>query len=201
MDLCDIKETLIKKAASSWISVCFKKLRIIYGFNNQIYTIEIVFLKEDFAHLAGFQYATDLKSIPRYNSKKILQKILDSSIRQAQIESAHKYQRMILPRLIALSNVSALIYGDISLYTYRPNQYSFHTELKADYCIKVKTPLHPYYFVIKNNNDPSFSCCSTFIEESRDYTANQIEFAILKKELYIAELDLWSTIYLSSKFH
>ncbi|MBO5986351.1 MAG: hypothetical protein J6Z33_01115 [Lachnospiraceae bacterium] len=80
-----MKETLLFKAASAWVSLSRYRYSFTYGFRMKLYDLHLSFYPNDFPHLAGFQYLKDL-NLPRYTPSKIIQKILEGTITQEQIE-------------------------------------------------------------------------------------------------------------------
>ena len=78
---------ILYQAASIWNILTEYHYIFTYGLKNNLYTINLTFLLEDFPHLAGFQYLKDI-SLPRYNPPKTVSKILDGSITFKQIKLA-----------------------------------------------------------------------------------------------------------------
>ena len=66
-------------------------------------------------------------------------------------------------------------------------EYSFTTQIKADYLISSATTPVDFIFIIKSNSSGEISicdfvCCSAFMQTKRDYRENQRPRSILKKE-------------------
>ena len=157
-----------------------------YGYKNKLSRISIIFPPEKYPHLAGFQYLNDI-NIPRYNSKKTVDKILDDSICQNLIQKSQNYEEFVKPRLNALIRLKNTLEEDFLLYAYMPRFYSFATQIKADYLISKSFSPKDYIFIIKSDSlfeqsDYNFVCCSTFEQTNRNYAENQRQRTVLKKE-------------------
>lgn len=158
---------------------------LTYGYKNKLYTINITFSPEDFPHLAGFQYLKDI-SLPRYNPKKIISRILNGTITLEQIQKAVQYEEMVLPRLEALVRMKDTLDNDFKFFSYMPRMYSFYTQIKADYLISYHSDITSFVFVIQSNANKTlkcdYLCCSAFKQGERDYENNQRLLSLLKKE-------------------
>ncbi|MGN0170919.1 MAG: PBECR4 domain-containing protein [Lachnospiraceae bacterium] len=74
------------QAASVWKELTEFHYIFTYGHKKQLFTIHLTFSLGEFPHLAGFQYLQDIP-IPRYNSEKIVSRILDGHLTLTQIKA------------------------------------------------------------------------------------------------------------------
>ena len=179
-------DDLLKRSALVWKELMNYKYIFTYGYKNKLSRISIIFPPEKYPHLAGFQYLNDI-NIPRYNSKKTVDKILDDSICQNLIQKSQNYEEFVKPRLNALIHLKNTLEEDFLLYAYMPRFYSFATRIKADYLISKSFSPKDYIFIIKSDSlfeqsDYNFVCCSTFEQTNRNYAENQRQRTVLKKE-------------------
>lgn len=175
---------ILYEAASMWKSLTEYRYIFTYGYKKQLYTIHLTFSLEDFPHLAGFQYLKDL-SLPRYNSGKIIGKILDHKITFPQVCKSSQYKKMVEPRLEALIHMKEIIENDFQLFSYMPQMYPFTTTIKADYLISSRLNKTSFVFMINtmsDNRKSDYLCCSAFVQGDRNYEANQRSRSLLKKE-------------------
>ena len=114
--MCESSD-ILWRAAFVWNKLTAYRYVLTYGYKNHLYTINLTFSMEDFPHLAGFQYLDDL-SLPRYNARKIVQKILDKRIRYEQIVKGVKYEEMVKPRLEAIVCLEEILENDFYLFSY-----------------------------------------------------------------------------------
>ena len=179
-------DDLLKRSAIVWKELMNYKYIFTYGYKSKLSRISLVFPPEKYPHLASFQYLKDI-NIPRYNSKKTVDKILDDSICQNLIQKSQNYEEFVKPRLNALIRLKNTLEEDFLLYAYMPRFYSFATQIKADYLISKSFSPKDYIFIIKSDSlfeqsDYNFVCCSTFEQTNRNYAENQRQRTVLKKE-------------------
>lgn len=178
-----MKETLLFKAASAWVSLSRYRYSFTYGFRMKLYDLHLSFYPNDFPHLAGFQYLKDL-NLPRYTPSKIIQKILEGTITQEQIEKGQQYEKLVKPRLLAITELENMLDNNFTLYSYMPRFYSFSTSIKADYLIASQIDTIRYIFLIRENKEKpisSYIACSIFTKDDRDYEQNQRSYVLLQK--------------------
>ncbi|MCC8052008.1 MAG: PBECR4 domain-containing protein [Clostridiales bacterium] len=176
---------ILYQAASVWNELTEYSYALTYGYKKQLYTVNLTFSLEDFPHLAGFQYLRDL-SLPRYNPRKTVDRILNHKITFEQITKGEQYEEFVKPRLEALTRLKDIIEKDFSFFFYMPRMYPFTTMIKADYLISSHLDTTNFVFIIKAGSDGAakcdYLCCSAFIKGDRDYECNQRTRTILKKE-------------------
>ena len=184
--MSETNNDLLLNAARVWNDLTNFRYIITYGYKTKLYTVDIAFLSAEFAHLAGFQYLSDL-ILPRYNSSKILNKILDGKISGEYIAKGKKYETVVRPRLEALCHIKGILDGDFELYSYMPEMYPFTTRLKADYMVLSEDDeKNTFIFLIKSSDElqnSTYSCCSAFVEGDRDYSKKQMQRTVLRKEV------------------
>ena len=173
------------QAASVWNELSEYNYKFTYGYKKNLYTINLIFSLEDFPHLAGFQYLKDI-SLPRYNRKKIVSRILDRTIKYEQIKKAEQYEEMVLPRLEALVRMKDTFDNEFNLFSYMPKMYPFFTRIQANYLISSHSDITSFVFIIQSDSDETAKCnclcCSTFKQEDRNYESNQRSHKLMKKE-------------------
>lgn len=176
---------MLYRAASVWNELTEYIYVLTYGYKNNLYTLRLTFSYEDFPHLAGFQYLKDI-SFPRYSNRKIIPHILDHSITLDTIRKSINFNKMVLPRLEALSHIKNIFDSDFQLFSYVPRMYPFYTRIQADYLISHSSTSTYFIFLIQTNADGSskcdYLCCSTFKQTERNYKINQRSRTLLKKE-------------------
>ena len=84
-----MNDNILIDAANSWKDLINYEYLITYGYKNKLYNIKLSFHPEEFYHLAGFQYLKDL-NLPRYNSRVILDRIIEGKIKNEQKEQQGK---------------------------------------------------------------------------------------------------------------
>ena len=72
-------DDLLFEAAKAWEYLLDIQYVLNYGMKDRILRYVLKFRKEDFFHLAGFQYLNDI-NIPKYSKAKYLEKVIDRTI-------------------------------------------------------------------------------------------------------------------------
>lgn len=192
------KNDILYHAASEWKKLTEYSYILTYGYKKKLHTISLTFSLEDFPHLAGFQYLKDL-SLPRYKSKKIVDKILSHKISLEQIEKGIKYTNFVKPRLDALTHLHDILKTDFHLFSFMSRMYPFTTTIKADYLISSHLEFISYIFIIQtfpsNKSKYNYQCCSAFTKGNRNYETNQRPLTILKKERLHIPTNTCSILY------
>ncbi len=176
---------ILYKAALSWMELTKYNYTFVYGKSQRKHELDINFYEESFAHVMGIQYLRDV-GLPRYNSKNLLNKILSGKITCHTLSRGRKYEDTVLPRLKAIINLKDAFEGECKLFSFRPEDYPFHTEIKANYFISANVGDVCFYFVVKENNiweeeNSKYTCMSAFEKSSRNYEMNQRPLKILRK--------------------
>ncbi len=112
----------------------------------------------NFSHLAGFQYLKDI-SLPRYNSRKIVDMILSGKITYKAIQRVCSIVRWSNHGFLALVRLKEVLEQDFELFSYVPNLYPFVTKIKADYIISSQN--EPTAFVLLSKNPLWVMLCVT----------------------------------------
>jgi hypothetical protein len=173
----------LERAAAIWARLAHYQYIFTYGKKRKLYSIKLTFEYRDFPHVAGFQYLKDL-TFPKYSTSKMIPLILDGTIQLADVKKSRYYQESMEPRLRALCQLEDILDHDFKYYAFMPKFYNFHTTIRADYLIFSQVYDQSFVFMIHNGMgaEISYTCCSAFIKDLRDYTQNQRPLAMLKKE-------------------
>ena len=178
------KDSLLYQATNEWDNISKYRYTFVYGYKKKLYTIILTFAPEEFYHLAGFQYLDDL-SIPRYNAKKMIHKILDGEIKQIDIQKGANYETLVKPRLQALLSLQNIMDSNFTLFSFRPDMYSsFRTNISADYLISSTINGVSYVFLFGGTPKAIIReciCRSIFTKGERNYEENQRPYTVLKK--------------------
>ena len=200
----DVEATLIEKAAQVWERLCGFQYHFVYGRKGVTHDILLTFSLEDFPHLAGFQYLRDISSIPRSTPKKAVERILKGTITQQMIEQGVDYEKLVKPRLLALTALEETLDNEFRLYTFVPRFYSFYTNIRADYLVTSNQSPISFVFLVQDRDVEKSApqeikhhclCCSAFYEGERDYTQNQRTCYLLRKEKINIQSGETNTLY------
>ena len=146
----DEQQNVLYQAAAVWKDLMNYRYILTYGCRNKSYEINLTFSADEFSHLAGFQYLKDI-SLPRYNSRKIVDMILSGKITYKAIQKGMQYREMVEPRLLALVRLKEVLEQDFELFSYVPNLYPFVTKIKADYIISSQNETNSRSFLLSKN--------------------------------------------------
>lgn len=192
----DTSKNLLYQAATLWRDLIKYRYVFTYGYKRRTYDIYLIFDESQFSHLAGFQYLKDLQ-LPKYNSKKIMEKVLDQKIKQEQIEKGKQYNEMVKPRLEALIHLQEGLDSEFQLFAYEKRNCPFSTTIDANYLISYSCGDKSFLFVAEENTRCTYICRSAFLKGERDYESNQRKVTLLRKErIYIPSGE--SIVYLDN---
>ena len=177
-------DDLLFEAAKAWEYLLDIQYVLNYGMKDRIAGYVLKFRKEDFFHLAGFQYLNDI-NIPKYSKAKYLEKVLDRTILGEHIEKSLNYERDVKPRLEGLVLLNELLHSSFKTYIFRSNCLNFGTRIKAKFLItNSEMSVIVFLFVDENTEEiAELFCRSIFTKDYRDYTQNQKAIRIMYKEI------------------
>lgn len=177
-------DDLLFEAAKSWEYLLDIQYVLNYGMKDRILSYVLKFRKEDFFHLAGFQYLNDINA-PKFSKAKYLEKVIDRTILGEHIGKSRNYDKYVKPRLEGLVLLNELLHSPFKTYIFRSNCLNFGTEIKAKFLItNPEMSVIVFLFVDENTEEiTDLFCRSIFTKDSRDYTQNQKAIRIMYKEI------------------
>lgn len=177
-------DDLLFEAAKAWEYLLDIQYVLNYGMKDRILRYVLKFRKEDFFHLAGFQYLNDI-NIPKYSKAKYLEKVIDRTILGEHIRKSLNYDKYVKPRLEGLILLNELLHSPFKTYIFRSKCLNFGTEIKAKFLITNPEMLVIVFLFVDENTEEitDLFCRSIFIKDSRDYTQNQKAIRIMYKEI------------------
>lgn len=175
--------SLFLSAAKEWLNLLDVSYVITIGHKNKAEKLTLTFQIEDFDHLSGIQHAEDIDfKLPRnkYRGKLLIPALLNNKIDADLIEKSENWD-LIATRLHAIMHIQRILESDFAIYEFAPYKLSFHTSIKAAYCIYSKE-LECGIFLFIDKEAPRFYCKSIFQKDSRNFTEYQTEWTVLKKD-------------------
>ena len=177
-------DDLLFEAAKAWEYLLDIQYVLNYGMKDRIAEYVLKFRKEDFFHLAGFQYLNDI-NIPKYSKVKYLDKVLDRTILAEHVEKSLNYDRYVKPRLEGLALLNELLHSPFKTYIFKGNRLNFGTQINAKFLI-TNSEISVIVFLFVDENIEKLTelfCRSIFTKDGRDYTQNQKAIRIMYKEI------------------
>lgn len=175
--------SLFLDAAKKWNSMQDTEYHIVLGHKKSTEYITITFRTEDFDHLAGMQYATDVDfglHRNQYRGTKLISALLTGKLDAELIEKSQSWQK-ISERLSALVCLDTILESDFSIYKFDRCKLPFHSEIKAAYCIY--SDIHKSgVFLFLDEENRCYYCKSVFEADQNDYRTNQSKWTVLKKD-------------------
>lgn len=148
----------------------------------KITQIKLIFLTEDFPHLAGMQYANDVDfGIRRteYYGDRLIPALLNKQIDDSKIEKSRNWEQ-IAGRLNAITNLHNILDGEFSIYSFDKKKVRGYCQIDAKFIIKSKVS-EKIYFVFFDEKSGYYYCKSAFQEENKNYVENQSSMTLLRK--------------------
>lgn len=143
----------------------------------------LTFCPEDFPHLAGFQYATDVDfGIRRseLSGDKLLGKLLSGELDDTLIEKAAEWKDKISGRLDGLIALEETLDSDFLICSFEPNKVPYGTRIQAEYVIQNRTT-GTTFFIFLDQDSSRWFCRSVFQKNLTDYMVNQAHLTVLAK--------------------
>jgi len=173
---------LFTEAVNSWKSMNGLSHRIVFGHKNKTIAIEPSFRDENFAHLIGMQYLSDIDfaGIPRDKLNLLtLSQLISAGFDESVLSRAVNWDK-VYPRMVGVVNMQKMIESDFDLYYFSAFKLPFHSEIDAKYCIRSKY-LGDDYFLMIGEDSAGYFYRSIFKKNDYDYSANQIRVKVLQK--------------------
>lgn len=178
--------SLFLDAAVAWKQLLNKSYSIVIGHKRQSRVIDLSFQDADFDHLSGIQHANDVDfKIHRkqYRGANLIPALVDLKLDSSIIEKSENWNS-ISQRLQAIIQLEDILDSEFQIYAFDPHKLSFHTTIKAAYCI-YSEDLQSGVFLFIDKEDKRFFCKSIFQKDNRDFTKNQTAWTVLKKVKYV----------------
>lgn len=170
---------LLLDAARAWEKMCLISYQFTYGMNKKLHHIVLSFQEEQFAHLSGIHYISDIDLSLPYKKSNFLTMVLHGNIPEESITRSCHWAD-ITNRLEAIIRLERILDSDFSLYLFRANRLPFHSNIDASFLIKDKITGDTVFLFVSGELEASF-CRSIFMKTNRDYSANQKRLAQLRK--------------------
>lgn len=170
---------LLMDAALAWEKLCGVSYQFTYGMNRKLHNIALSFQEDQFAHLSGIHYITDVDLSLPYKKSNFLAMVLDGRLKEEQVEHSRHWID-IATRLKAVIRLEQILDGDFTLYLFRPQVLPFHSNINATFLIKDEMTGDVVFLFISGGLDTAF-CRSIFMKTDRDYSINQKRLAQLRK--------------------
>ncbi|MGN0170690.1 MAG: PBECR4 domain-containing protein [Lachnospiraceae bacterium] len=183
----------IYEAAAKYVALEQFEYEFILSHNRRRKRILVDFKDEDFFHLTGMQYLTDI-DVPR-NKKKVLDAILikkiisDQILQKSKFFHHPKHDKDIKNRIIELCFLEEYLDNQniIRIFTTR-NQKGFCSQINAEYMIE--SQLHGssdkvYIFLKQRENNPEYYCVISFFKKDRITYGGDILYWMQKKKICI----------------
>ena len=175
---------LLLDAARAWEKMCLISYQFTYGMNKKLHHIVLSFQGEQFAHLSGIHYISDIDLSLPYKKSNFLTMVLHGNIPDESITRSCHWAD-ITNRLEAIIRLERILVSDFSFYLFRANRLPFHSNIDASFLIKDEITGDTVFLFVSGELEASF-CRSIFMKTNRDYSANQKRLAQLRKIKVIA---------------
>ncbi|MBD9365110.1 hypothetical protein IAP91_06600 [Leuconostoc mesenteroides] len=149
------------------------------GRKNKTKRIVIDFTNDEFRHLAGFQYLTDVE-FPSRKSENIFFLTRDNTDFQETILASTMYSK-IEERITHLAHLDWVLSHPDDIVVWSPTRAKMYSKLKADYLISRKHEGKYDIFGIEKGNK-NYHGVTFMVEETDKYINGQTKWFILKIE-------------------
>ena len=176
--------SLFLDAAEKWSNLLDVTYSICIGHKGQNKILQLVFREDDFDHLSGMQYVKDVDfKLHRneYRGRKLLQAVFSNKIDPTLIEKSAEWPR-ISCRLNGIQNIREFLNSDFKIYEFSARKLPFFSKISASYVL-YNSELKEGLFLFLDKDASHYYCKSIFMDEMQNYTANQTNWVVLKKDM------------------
>lgn len=151
------------------------------GRKGKLTNITLRFSETDFHHLAGLHKLKDTH-IARINRNAVFSQILNGHITFQTIAKSH-FLPKIQCRLNLLPDLEFMLDSNQLIFRYNKNSYP-HSTIESEYLLKMGDGviLGIAFLFLDLSQHGFYFCRSFFPLERTDYTKNQMQYTLLKKE-------------------
>lgn len=163
----------LHKSAEVFYNMLNKKYIMKLSHKKNIIEIILDFKMEDYFHLVGLQYLTDIKFNKSY--RQVFRQVLNGEITDDFLRKSAFYRQVennyviVEERIKAFQKIELLLDSESIIFKYIKN-YNKYSKIDADYLIEVKISDKTYYiFMRKRKNSVTYKLCSFFEKQSEYY--------------------------------
>lgn len=172
---------LLTECASVFQKLTGYQYRFTLGRKGILKEITLGFSETDFHHLAGLHKLKDLDTA-RENRSIVFQKILAGQITCAALGKSDFFGQ-VQNRLSPLSKLEILLDQNQQVFRYNKKRYPY-SSIEGEFLLKMGdgTVLDITFLFLDQTKRGIYYCRSFFPMEQRDYTKDQMKYALLKKK-------------------
>lgn len=163
----------LHKSAEVFYNMLNKKYIMKLSHKKNIIEIILDFKMEDYFHLVGLQYLTDIRFNKSY--RQVFRQVLNGEITDDFLRKSAFYRQVennyviVEERIKAFQKIELLLDSESIIFKYIKN-YNKYSKIDADYLIEVKISDKTYYiFLRKRKNSVTYKLCSFFEKQSEYY--------------------------------
>ena len=176
--------SLFLDAARQWNDLLNVTYIIHIGHKSQSKILRLVFRDIDFDHLSGIHYATDVDfklHRKEYRGVKLLQAVCSGKMDPLLIEKSAQWLK-ISYRLYGIQNMRKILNSDFKIYKFSAKKLPFFSKISASYLL-YNEQLKEGFFLFLDVDGCHYYCKSIFADDKQNYTFNQTNWVVLKKDI------------------
>lgn len=176
---------LLFDAAVAWSNLHSTTYDLLLGRRgNWSDSLCLSFCPEDFPHLAGMQYATDIDlglNKAEIRSGKFISKVINKEVDDELVEKAAEWETKIRGRIESIIALEEALDTEFLIYKFDSRKVPHGSNIAAKYVIK-NPRAGITFFVFVDEDKERWFCRSVFQLNIADYTTNQTHVTVLKKK-------------------
>lgn len=176
---------LLFDAAVTWSNLQSTTYDLLLGRRgNWSDSICLSFSPEDFPHLVGMQYASDVDfdlNRTEIRSGKFISKVINGEVDDELIEKAAEWKTKIRGRLESIIVLEEALDTEFLIYRFDPRKVPHGSNIAAKYVIK-NLCTGVTFFLFVDEDAGRWFCRSVFQLNVADYSVNQARVTVLKKQ-------------------
>lgn len=180
---------LLRDAAAAWEALHDTSYVLLVGNRKRwVQRITLRFFSENFYHLAGFHYATDVDfgvRLSELRKPSAVRSFADGTISDAPMEKSIKWDD-IRPRLNSIVHLEQGLDDDFLIYQYLQNHVKGGTSIPGQFLIKSPST-GIVFFVFLDRDTDIYYCRSIFEQGFQDYSEGQPRLNLLQKTKIVGQ--------------
>lgn len=184
----DIVSDIIEESRDTYADLFDKSYHFIVGKKGKSIEFDVMFSKDQYYHLMGFQYIQDNLLSVKNNKDDIFDKLADLDFRNELLNNEYFIEENLAERISVIANLEELMDNCTDVYKYNPKAGS---RINADFVLKgTDQNGRSYFCIVKDDTLNFFVGKSAFRRsmEEKDYANGHTSYSLLYKEKSVLNL-------------
>ncbi len=173
---------IIEESRDTYANLFDKSYHFIVGKKGKSVEFDVMFSKDQYYHLMGFQHIQDNVLSVKNNKDDMFDKLADSDFRDELLNNEYFVEENLAERISVIANLEELMDKCTDVYKYNPKAGS---RINADFILKGTDQNGRSYFCIVKDDTLNFFVGKSVFRRNKgeeDYTNGHTSYSLLYKE-------------------